>query len=311
MVKSRDERVLEGLVMEHSPSHVRTRTAALLSQSSPETLFSSPLRKVAGRGEVQASRNGRHIADKTLKFSAEQKEMLRRESEVANEPKIRNRPKQPLFDLVQILASTCSQLLWSLSDMRVSNAQVEAAFARFDKLTRNLVVPNQMRGLALTPLDHRIRNADHLYWRILRKPVYSWLGFVEEDFYDFQRKFSGPLSLTIDLSDFEDGGSAATAQSLSALHNASMLSINDHSRDGSTALMLAAQYNRVGVLEALIGAGGNPQACDSTGNTALHIASGLCHVGAIKVLLKAGCDPFVQNRCVLLSIYIGKHRKSN
>ena len=220
---------------------------------------------------------------------------------MANEPVIRSQDKTPVIDLIKILASTCSQLLWSMSALRASRKQIHAALNRFDRLTQSLVAPNEEIGMKPTPLDLRRKEADSIYWRVWRRRVYGCPGFVEEDHNDFQRKFSGPLSLTTDLTDFEDGGSVATVQSLSALHGASMLKINDRARDGRTPLMLAAQWNRVGVMEALVAAGADPQACDSRGNSALHVASGMCHVGALKVLLRAGCDPFIQNRWVYVS----------
>ena len=62
--------------------------------------------------------------------------------------------------------------------------------------------------------------ADRIFWRVWRKPVSECPGFIEEDHNDFQRKYSGPLSLTINFADFEDGGSVGTTESLSALHSA-------------------------------------------------------------------------------------------
>jgi uncharacterized protein len=47
------------------------------------------------------------------------------------------------------------------------------------------------------------------------------------------------------------------------------------SPDGRTALMIAAMFNRVDIVEMLIARGANPSAQDGAGNTAFDVANGM------------------------------------
>ena len=66
---------------------------------------------------------------------------------------------------------------------------------------------------------------------------------------------------------------------------------NAATKDGATALMLAAQEGHPQIAKILLAAGANPNAAEDGGMTALMWAAGPGHAEIVKVLLDAGADP--------------------
>jgi hypothetical protein len=84
---------------------------------------------------------------------------------------------------------------------------------------------------------------------------------------------------------------------------------NGRTAEGSTPLMVAAQFERATLAAALLGAGADVNAQDNRGATALMSAAAERRIQVVTLLLKAGADPNIRTRDGRTALSESKTRK--